>query len=336
MNGGKAIIEEKTWLKWHWEGSTPKNIPLDFNTFDDFKKSYEMFLRYLLKEVVRYSNDSLSQKSAVSYTITSAFIEGCLEKGVFANEGGAIYNQTAPNFTGVITAADSLAAIKQYVYDEKKATLSELADMCRNNFTGNENARLYLLNQCPKYGNGDASIDSLVSWIMEIIDDELLKQKNIYGDVFMAQYFGWKTVDEHSYTLAATPDGRLFGETPSGTLGGDLGRERKGMTALLNSVTSFDHKKAPGGLNVNLRIGKTLLTTDADVEKMIDLLLTYFENGGMEVQINCVSKETLIAAQKNPEKYTDLNIRVSGQSLYFVELGKALQDQIINRVEHTG
>jgi formate C-acetyltransferase len=108
------------------------------------------------------------------------------------------------------------------------------------------------------------------------------------------------------------------------------------MTALLNSVTSFDHKKAPGGLNVNLRIGKTLLTTDADVEKMIDLLLTYFENGGMEVQINCVSKETLIAAQKNPEKYADLNIRVSGQSLYFVELGKALQDQIINRVEHTG
>jgi len=336
LNGGKSIIPDTSWLKWHWGDTIPDNIPLDFNTFNDFMDSYEMYLRFLLRGLVENSNVRLAAKHEINYTFGSALIEGCIEKGILANEGSALYNQTFPNFTGVITAADSLAAIRQYVFEEKKASLSELAHMCKCNFEGYEKERLYLLNRCPKYGNADASVDQLVSRIMNIVDDELMSHKNIFGEIFAAQYFGFSVINEQSYTLSATPDGRLYGETPSGTLGGDLGRERNGMTSFLKSVTSFDHNTAPGGLNVNLRISKTIITTDEDVEKLMDLLLTYFENGGMEIQINCISKEKLIDAQKNPDKYRDLCIRVSGQSLYFTELGSALQNQIINRVEHTG
>jgi len=335
MNKGKAIVEDTTGYKWDYEDNVPEYIPLEFNTFEEFQKSYELFLRYLLTGIVKTTNDYLSENHEISYSLCSALLEGCLENGILANEGGTIYNQTSPTLPSIVTAADSLAAIRKYVFEEKKATLNELTQMCKDNFEGNEDIRQYLLNRCPKYGNGDASVDELVNWILWVVDDELMSHKNIYGDVYMAQHFGWRIIDEQSYTIASTPDGRLFSETPSGTVGGDLGRERNGMTALLNSVTSLDHTLSAGGINVNLRISPSILKNDDDVEKMIDLLLTYFNNGGMEIQINCISREKLIDAQKHPEKYRDLAVRVSGQSLYFVELGVALQNQIINRVEHS-
>ena len=288
----------------------------------------------MLRTVVEASNNYLAAKPAIILTISSVLIEGCIEKNLSAIEGGALYNQTFPNFTGLITAADSLAAIKKYVFEEKKSTLAELAQMCANNFENCESVRQYLLNRCPKYGNEDPEADALAGRILNIADDELLRHKNIYGAEYAPQYFGWRVIEEQSYTLAATPDGRRRGETPTGTLGGDQGRDRSGMTALLNSIVSLDHTKAPGGMNVNLRISGSVLEKDADTEKLIDMLLAYFHSGGMEVQINCVSKEQLADAQAQPEKYRDLCVRVAGQSLYFTELGRALQDQIIKRVEH--
>ena len=336
MNNGKQMIEDDPLRPWTLK-EVPDHISLKFDTFEDFQKAYEEYLRCQLRQHVKDTNEILAAgaKMEINFTISSALLDGCIESGLCALDGGALYNQSFPNFSGQVTAADSLAAIRQYVFEEKKATLEELAQMCKDNFEGNEDVRQYLLNRCPKYGNGDPRADSLVGWIVGIIDDELLKHRNIFGDVYAAQQFGFTAVDRQATKLAATPDGRLYGEAPSATLGGDLGRERNGITALFNSVTSFDHTASPGGLNVNLRISPSILAKDDDLEKMIDLLITYFQNGGMEVQVNCVSKETLIDAQKRPEKYKDLCIRVSGQSLYFVELGIALQNQIISRVEHS-
>jgi formate C-acetyltransferase len=335
MNGGKEIIKDNSW--WAWPAKDfPGNIPLEFGTFNDFLGAYEKYLRYLLKSVVAKANGMLAAKPQATLTLASALIEGCIEQGLSSLEGGAVYNQTFPNFTGIVTAADSLAAIRQYVFEEKKASLGELAEICAANFEGreNENIRLYLLNRCPKYGNENPAADGLVNWILDIIDDELTNSKNIFGAVFGAEYLGWRVIDEQSYTLAATPDGRRHGEPPTGTLGGDQGRDRSGMTALLNSIASLDHKKSPGGINVNLRISPSLIEKDEGLEKMTDALIAYFDKGGMQAQINCISKEQLADAQKNPDKYRDLCVRVSGQSLYFTELGRALQNQIISRVEH--
>lgn len=336
INDGESMIPDDPRHPWPYQ-KVPEHISLEFNTFDDFLNAYEELLRCQLRAHVEETNRiyQKSTKMEVNFTISSALLDGCIENGLSALDGGAFYNQAFPNFSGQVTAADSLAAIKQYVFEEEKATLKELAQMCKDNFKGNESVRQYLLNRCPKYGNDDKRSDNYVGWILDIIDDELLKHKNIFGGVFAAQQFGFTVVDAQATTLAATPDGRPYGEAPSGTLGGDLGREQNGITSLFNSITSFDHKLSPGGLNVNLRISPSLLEKDDDLEKMVDLLYTYFHNGGMEVQINCVSKEKLRDAQKHPERYRDLCIRVSGQSLYFVELGLALQNQIISRVEHS-
>ena len=334
MNGGHEIVKDGSHFAWP-AAEIPANVNLDFKRFSDFQDSYEAYLRSLLRSVVSSTNEMLKNRPEIRFTLSSALLEGCLESGVSANGGGAVYNFSSPNFTGLITAADSLAAIRQCVYEEKMLSLNELSGICAANFTGFETERQYLLNRCPKYGNDDNRADSLAGWILGIVDDELGRHVNVFGEKIVPQYMGWSVIDALSYTLSATPDGRRHGETPSGTLGGDLGRERGGMTALFNSVTSLDHTKAPGGLNVNLRVSRSTLAKEEDLTKMADLLTTYFQNGGMEVQINCVSREKLADAQKNPGMYRDLCVRVTGQSLYFVDLGKALQDQIINRVEHT-
>jgi len=339
LNKGKALVDEKLNNPWsgYWPDLTfPDDIPIDHDNFDNLLNAYEFYLRSLLKSGIRANRNTINWKPAIVLTITSTLVDRCIESGKAILEGGALYNQTYINFTGLVTAADSLAAIRKCVFEDKKLTLDGLAEICRNNYESSENIRLYLLNKCPKFGNDDPKADSLAKFIYDIVADELFKHKNVYGDTFAPQYFGLTIPEYQAYTLAATPDGRLYGEAPSGTLGGDLGRDSNGMTALFNSVTSFDHTLSSGGLNVNLRINQTVLNTDEDMEKMIDLLISYFEKGGMEVQINCISKDILLDAQKHPEKHKDLCVRIAGQSTHFITLGPAQQLQVINRVEHNG
>lgn len=337
LNKGKAMIEDTSFGAVEWGGADfPEDIPVEYENFGDFLYAYEKYLRYLLCCSVKSSNDILSRRPEIMLTLSSALTQGCIESGLAILEGGALYNQTFPNFTSLVTAADSLAAIRKCVYEDKKLTLDELAELCRNNFEGNENTRLYLLNKCPKYGNDEPEADSLAKFVYDIVADEFAKHKNVFGGAFAPQYFGFHAPETHAFTTAATPDGRRHGEAPAGTLGGDMGREAKGLTALFNSVTSFDHTLASGGLNVNARFSPTVLETNRDIEKMIDLLIAYFHKGGMEVQINCISKETLLDAQKHPERHKDLCVRISGQSAYFIQLTPAFQEQIIKRVEHTG
>ena len=336
LNKGKPMIEieNNAWASV-WDGKDfPEDVPLDYDTFEDFMNAYEQYLRYLLRWSVQSSNNILSHRPVITLTLCSALIQGCIETGKSLLDGGALYNQTFPNFTSLVTAADSFAAIKKCVYEDKKLTLDELADLCRNNFEGNEATRLYLLNKCPKYGNDDPEVDKYAKFIYDIVADEFSKHKNVFDAAYAPQYFAFHASGTQAYNMAATPDGRLHGEAPSGTLGGDLGRETKGLTALFNSATSLDHTFSSGGLNVNVRLTQTILDTDEDMDKMIDLLIAYFHKGGMEVQINCVSKETLLDAQKHPEKHKDLCVRIAGQSVYFIELAPVLQQQVINRVEH--
>ena len=339
LNGGKPIVEaDNNFLNdANWNGKNfPADIPVDYETFEDLLDAYEKYLRYLLRASIKHSDDILAYRPEIIMTLSSALIQGCIESGKSLLEGGALYNQTFPNFTSLVTAADSLAAIRKCVYEDKKLTLGELAGLCRDNFRENEGMRQYLLNRCPKYGNDDPEVDGLAKFIYDIIADEIAKHKNIFGAAYAPQYFGFHAPSTHAYTTAATPDGRLHGEATAGTLGGDMGRERKGLTALFCSATSFDHTLSSGGLNVNARLLPTILETEEDIDKIVDLLVAYFHKGGMEVQINCISKEILLDAQKHPENYRDLCVRISGQSAYFNDLSRTFQEQIIKRVEHVG
>ena len=147
-------------------------------------------------------------------------------------------------------------------------------------------------------------------------------------------YFGEMQYGPQAENTAATPDGRRCGEAISPTLGGDQGRDCAGMTALLLSATSFDHTLTSGGLVANVSLNHELLQRDGDTNKVIDLMLTYFTRGGMQLQFNCISPALLRQAQQCPEQHRDILVRVAGFSGYFIQQIPAIQEQVIARMEH--
>ncbi|MCL2814519.1 MAG: hypothetical protein FWD23_07955 [Oscillospiraceae bacterium] len=334
LNNGVDMIEERTahtaWPKHEF----PKDIPVKFSSFEDFQESYRLYMGYLLKILTENTNGHLSRKPSVAYPLSSVLIDDCIEKGTAVTDGGARYKHTFPNFVGLVTAADSLSAIRQCVYEDKKLTLEELADLCSADFEGHEDIRLYLLNKCPKFGNGDKKADAMVEWVYGAVAGELGKHENIYGIKYAPCYFGEMQYVIQARHTAATPDGRRFGEAVTPTLGGDQGRDRLGLTALIESVTAFDHTLSSGGLSANFAISPLSFKSSEDVDILISALLTYFEKGGMQAQFNYVSADKLKDARKNPENHKNLLVRVAGFSGYFVNQTREIQNQIIERTEH--
>jgi len=334
LNKGEAMIEERdiphAWTRYEF----PEDIPVEFSSFEEFQESYRLYLGYLIKLLVERTNGHLSHKPSVVYPLSSVLIDDCIETGVAVTDGGARYKHTFPNFVGLVTAADSLSAIRQCVYEDKKLTLEELADLCKTNYEGHEDIRLYLLNKCPKFGNGDKTADTMVKWVYNIVAEELGRHENIFGIKYAPCYFGEMQYVLQAHHTAATPDGRRLGEAVTPTLGGDNGRDRSGLTALINSVTVFDHALSAGGLSANFAISPFAFKGEEDVDVLISALLTYFEKGGMQAQFNHVSSEKLKEAQQNPENHGNLLVRVAGFSGYFVNQVREIQDQIIERTEH--
>jgi len=262
-------------------------------TPDGRKPSFCLYLTYLFGKLVERTNGHLLHKPSIAYPLSSVLINDCLETGVAVTDGGARYKHTFPNFVGLVTAADSLPAIRQCVYKDKKLTLEELADLCKNNFEGYENIRLYLLNRCPKFENGDKKADDMAKWVYDIVAEELGKHENIYGIKYAPCYFGEMQYVLQARHTAATPDGRRFGEAVTPTLGGDQGRDCTGLTALINSVAAFDHTLSAGGLSANFAISPLSFKNEADIDALISVLITYFEKGGMQDQIIERTEHTL-------------------------------------------
>ncbi|MCL2741925.1 MAG: pyruvate formate lyase family protein, partial [Oscillospiraceae bacterium] len=188
LNKGEPMIDEGYGAAWP-KVAFPEDIDTGYETFEDFLGAYERYLRHLLKATVSRSNDILNYKPEIILTVTSALVEGCVEKGRPILDGGATYNQVFPNFTSSVTAADCLAAIRKAVYEDKRVTIEGLADACRRDFDGDEGLRLYLLNRCPKYGNDDPKADDMAKFVYDTVADELSRHVTAWGDAFAPQYF---------------------------------------------------------------------------------------------------------------------------------------------------
>lgn len=331
LNGGKPMVEETYHTAWP-EHETPDGLVGEYATFTDFQQAYANYLAFLLQLDVKLSNERISAPLPFPVTLSSAFLEGCLERGIPAHAGGTIYHHTFPNYTGLVTAADSLVAIRRCVYEEHRFSLTELAEACRANYAGYEDMRRQLLN-CPKYGNGDEEADEMLKWLYDFVAATLETEKNSFGFPYAPCYFGEQQYGPQADDTAATPDGRRHGEAISATLGGDQGRDRQGITALLLSATSFDHTAASGGLVANVTLDPQLLQREDDTDKVIDLMLTYFAREGMQLQFNCISPDLLREAQQCPVEHRHILVRVAGFSGYFVDLHPAIQQQIIDRVD---
>jgi len=300
--------------------------------FDDVMNAYKHQVAYFMELMAASENSSdIAQAEVTPFPFLSSLVSDCIKNGLDITEGGARYDFTEVQGVGIANVADSLAAIKKLVFQEQRISLSELVTVMWENFDNRESLRQMFLNDAPKYGNSEPFVDEIAKEVVYNFYDEVQKYDNPRGGKFIPGLLTWTLAEGFGSATGATPDGRKIGEVFSDSIGATQGRDLEGPTALIESVTQIDYTPVVGGLSFNMKFTPTVLSTDDSVHKLQSLIHTYFKLGGMQVQINVVDKETLLEAQRFPEKYRNLIVRVSGWSARFTTLSKALQDDIISR-----
>ena len=271
---------------------------------------------------------------AVPAPFLSLFMDGCMDTGNDISKG-CKYNNYGFHGTGLATAVDSLAAIKKYVYDEKLLTASELIRAVDMDFEGYGELLAKLRYEAPKFGNNDDYADAIAVELLDTFADALESQKNERGGCIRpgtgsAMYYLW-----HSGDIGASPDGRRKGEPFSANYAPSLFARIKGPLSVIQSFTKPNLKRCINGGPLTMEFLDTMFQNRGSVEKVAGIVEYFIKNSGHQYQLNAVNRETLLDAQKNPEKYKNLIVRVWGWSAYFVELDKEYQDHVISRQEYS-
>jgi len=226
-----------------------------------------------------------------------------------------------------------MSAIKHHVFDQRSLAMGELLEALQADFVGHERTRQMLLNRTPRYGNDDDRADDLMRAVFEAFFEAVDGRPNTKGGRYHVNMLPTTCHVYFGSVCGATPDGRRAGVPLSEGISPVQGADRHGPTAVLRSAAKMDHART-GGTLLNQKFTPQLLQTDADLDKLVQLVRTYFRLDGHHIQFNVVDAETLRAAQQNPAEHRDLIVRVAGYSDYFCDLGQALQDEIIARTEH--
>jgi formate C-acetyltransferase len=264
----------------------------------------------------------------------SLFISDCLEKGLDMNAGGARYNFTSPVAIGLVTTADSLAAIKRLVFEERRVSMSDLLKALDGNFQGQESLRQTLLNGAPKFGNDDDYVDGLANQVLHLWVEAVNGSTNPRGGPWLPGIYSMTASVGFGERCAASADGRMAGEPLNDNISPVHGRERKGPTAVARSVGKLDMVLVPHGAILNMRFSPMVLKGEEGLKSFASFLRAYVRLGGWHNQFNVIGTETLREAQRHPELYRGLLIRVSGYSAFFVELSREVQEDIIARMEY--
>lgn len=304
-------------------------------TFNDFLVGYLKILAGMIQKAVIWANEYVYKLvHYASCPLTSCFTNDCIEKGMDTAEGGARYNFVYPCFPGFSSTVDALNAVREVVYERKMAQLGELKQILETNYSGEELFRQYLINRCPKYGNDLEQADELAMTLYNHIRDCLKQYRNCLGGSYHPSYFAYIVHGIFGRRTAATADGRLCGEALSECIGPVQGMDRKGPTAVLNSIAKLEHKYGIGGIATNFRFGKAMMDSPEGKQAVANFIREFMRKGGFEIQLNVIDQKTLIDAKDNPEKYRTLIVRVAGYSDYFINLDPVIQDEIIKRTEH--
>jgi len=315
---------------------TLKEDKIDFESYEDLLKTIKNNISIYIKYMVEGSNIvDKAHRDCAPTPFLSNFIHGCTESGKDLTEGGAIYNFSGVQGIGAPNLSDSLYVIKKLVFDDKEMTLEQLVKILDDNWENNEILRLKIINKKYKYGNDIDEVDYLGADVLTYFCTEVEKYKNIRGGVFQP---GSYTVSAHiplGEAVGATADGRMKGEQlADGGLSPMVGRDKKGPTASLKSVSKLDNYLTSNGSLLNVKLSPSTLEGSEGLKKLVGYIQAFIRLKIQHIQFNVISVETLIEAQKHPEKYQNLVVRVAGYSAMFVELDKAIQNDIINRTEH--
>lgn len=276
------------------------------------------------------------QKEMIPRPYFSALSEECLEKGKDLVDGGAKYN-IGPVLTGIGLAesANSLAAVKKLVFDDKICTMAELLDAMDKNWEGYEALRKQAQN-APKYGNDDDYVDDIAQRIANHFYEETHQYRDIYGSPFTSAFMGISNFIPTERVIGATACGRKAGEPISEGVSPVAGTDVSTSLAAMNSCAKMNQDIHSGGTLLNLRLSHDLVSTKRGRSNVAAMVQSFFDMGAFHVQFNTLSTETLRKAQEHPEEYKDLLVRVAGYSTQFVHLSKTLQDSIIRRSVHDG
>ncbi len=297
-----------------------------------YRKQAEHFVRLAIEQNMRAY---MLQANDFPMPVLSTLTEGCLESGRDVMDGGAVYNPSGVNLFGIANVANSLAAIRKLVFEEKAISLDELRNALKSNFQGQEQLRQMLIHRAPKYGNGDEYVDRMAAEEAAFYCDEVAKYPTPEGGRHHVLIFGVSPGAVYGFAkkLGASADGRKAGDPLAMSACTAHGTERIGATATVKSAASLDYAKAPGGISFILDLHPTAVAGDAGLGKLVSLLKTYFEDGGMEMGLNIVSDEELRRAQKDPERYSHVMVRVFGFSTQFISLSPELQEYVIEKTK---
>jgi len=308
--------------------------PTRFKTFEELFEAYEKQLNYFVDIKIRGNN--VVERLYARYLpapFLSLLIDDCIARGKDYHDGGARYDTSYIQGVGLGTMADALTAIKYHVFDQRTLTMAELLTALRDNFEGHERVRQMLLNKTPKYGNDDDYADQVMVAVFEAYFRAIDGRPNTRGGTYCINLLPTTVHVYFGSVVGATPDGRRAWTPLSEGVSPVQGADRRGPTAVIKSVAKMDHVRT-GGTLLNQKFTPQLLKDDTGLDKLVQLIRTYFRLDGHHIQFNVVDAATLRAAQEHPEQYRDLIVRVAGYSDYFCDLSKVLQDEIIARTEH--
>ena len=309
--------------------------PLAFSTFEQFYAAFSKQLLFTLDEIIRVNDIADAGRAAFEpVPYLSALVGGCLESGKDVSAGGARHSFLTVEGVALATAADSVAAVKKLVYEDRAVTMQALVEAIRANFEGHEPLRRMLLTKAPKYGNDDPYADGVARAVSLLWTEEAARRVSPSGKRYRGGYLSWNYWIAYAPATAATPDGRRRGQYLSNAVCPANGADRHGPTSVIKSVGALDLKTAPNGASHTMSFSPELIRTAEGREKLGALFRAYAHAGGTALQVNVISADTLRAAQKSPADYQNLLVRVTGYNAYFVGLGREIQDEIIARESH--
>jgi len=312
-------------------------MPQDIKSFENLLEAVRKQMAYFVRhQVINAAVVDMIQREYMPHLFLSSVIEGCIENGKDMTRGGSLWGATPILHVGMATAANSLSAVKKTIFDDKAITMEGLKELLDNDFTGERGIEIQrLLLNSPKYGNDDDYADEITKLMTNIFFDEIEKHKDIDGRQYTSMILTLGATVPHGWKTGATADGRKATTPVSDSMSPSNLGESEGPTAVLLSASKIDQSRVLEGNVLNLKFSKNALSERESQKKLSDLVSVYFNRlNGQEVQINVLDGDTLRDAQKNPQNYGDLIIRVAGYSARFVELAKELQDDIIAREEH--
>lgn len=310
--------------------------PSTFQSYEQFLDAVKAQLKSTLVQTIEVYNawDALRAKY-LPVPYLSSHIGGCMESAKDVRAGGAKYNFITVEGCSISTLADSVAAVKKVVFDDELLPMADLVAALEADFAGHEPVRQMLLNRAPKFGNDNDYVDAIGRELSRFWSEEVGKHVSPEtGRRYTAGYLSWNYFIAFAEHTAATPDGRHKGEHLSNAVAPVQGRDLLGPTAAIKSVTRYGFDVNPRGASYTITLSPSVLEGEAQFERLAALLRAYEELGGTSIQINVIDKETLLAAQADPQKYANLLVRVTGYNAYFVTLGRGMQDEIIARTAH--